>query len=179
MSRKDGWFHLYKYNVSGELLQQITKGEWEITRVLGFDSKEKYVFDEATKEKSNGFHDNIEKASIKNTDYRRVVFTSKHLQLVYMSIEPGDEIGEEVHAVDQFIRSDGGEGKSIINGEERSFGNGDAIIVPSGSKHNVINTGKKPLKLYTVYTPPQHLKDTVQKTKADEVEDKFDGNTDV
>ena len=129
--------------------------------------------------KSDGFHDNIEKSTIKNTDYRRVVFTSEHMQLVYMSIEPGDEIGEEIHKVDQFIRVDKGQGKSIINGKERKFGDGNAIVVPAGSKHNVINTGNEALKLYTVYSPPQHKRNTIQKTKADDAEDHFDGKTDV
>jgi len=144
--------------------------------------KLKNIFEEKTpdnKPKSDGFHDNIEKATLKNKDYRRVVFTSRHMQLVYMNIESGVEIGEEVHKVDQFIRVDGGMGESIINGKKRKFGNGDAIVVPAGAKHNVVNTGKEPLSLYTVYTPPQHKRDTVQKTKADEVEDHFDGKTDI
>ena len=136
--------------------------------------------DEQEKEKlSNGFHDNIEEATISNTDYRRVVFTAKNCQLVYMSLEPGDEIGEEVHDVDQFIRADAGSGESIVNGESREFADGNAIIVPAGSKHNIVNTGSEPLKIYTIYSPPQHHKDTVQKTKADDSEDHFDGSTDV
>ena len=125
------------------------------------------------------FHGNIEKQSTDNEDYRRVVFTAKHCQLVLMSIKPGDEIGEEVHKVDQFIRSDGGSGISIINGNEREFKNGDAVIVPAGVKHNIINTGKEDMKIYTVYSPPQHNKNTVQKTKADDKEDHFDGKTDL
>lgn len=137
------------------------------------------LINESTKEKSDGFHGNIEKDTISNKDYRRIIFTSGHLQLVYMSLEPGVEIGEEVHDVDQFIRSDAGDGVSIINGNERKFGNGDAVIVPAGSKHNIINTGKKPLKIYTIYSSPQHLRDTVQKTKEDEKEDKFNGKTDL
>lgn len=134
---------------------------------------------EAKKEKSDGFHGNIENATKSNTDYRRVVFTAEHLQLVYMSLESGVEIGEEVHNIDQFIRCDGGEGKSIINGHSRRFADGDAVIVPAGSKHNIVNTGKNPLKIYTIYSSPQHLRDTVQKTKNDENEDQFDGKTDL
>lgn len=134
---------------------------------------------EATTSRPDGFHTNIEKATVNNTDYRRVLFTAEHCQLVIMSIEPGDEIGEEVHEVDQFVRVDGGNGTTIINGKERPLKDGDAIIVPAGAKHNVINTGDEPLKLYTVYSPPQHKRDTVQKTKADDKEDHFDGKMDI
>lgn len=128
--------------------------------------------------KSTGFALNIEKETVKNTDYRRVLYTTEHSQLVLMCIQPGDDIGEEIHQVTQFIRVDKGNGTSIINGEERAFGNGDAIIVPPGCKHNIINSGSTSLKLYTVYSPPQHLKDTVHKTKADDKEDQFDGKID-
>jgi len=141
----------------------------------------KEIKDNSSKEikETKGFHINIEDETVKNKDYRRVLYTAEHCQLVLMSIEPGDEIGEEVHKVDQFIRSDGGSGVSIINGYEQKFANGDAVIVPAGAKHNIINTGKERLQIYTVYSPPQHLKDTLQKTKADEKEDHFDGKTNI
>jgi len=129
---------------------------------------------------SDGWQDNIETATKGNEDYRRVEFTSEYLQLVYMNLEPGDEIGEEVHDDgDQFIRVDSGNGKSVVNGKEKDFGDGDAVIIPAGTKHNIINTGDTPLKLYTVYGPPRHLKDTVQANKSDDAEDHFDGETDV
>lgn len=129
--------------------------------------------------KLSGFHTNIEKETVNNKNYRKVIFTSNHIQLVLMSIQPGDEIGEEVHKVDQFIRCDDGTGKFILNGIEKSYSNGDAVIVPSGTKHNIINTGNKPLQIYTIYSSPQHLKNTLQKTKADEVKNHFDGKTDL
>lgn len=143
------------------------------------ESKEKESTQNDNKGRPDPFQINIEQESIHNKDYRRVIFTAEHCQLVLMSIDVGDEIGEEVHKVDQFIRADAGRGESIINGKKRSFGNGDAVVVPAGALHNIINTGDEPLKLYTVYSPPQHLHNTLQKTKADEKEDHFDGVTDV
>jgi mannose-6-phosphate isomerase-like protein (cupin superfamily) len=96
-----------------------------------------------------------------------------------MSLKPGEEIGSETHQLDQFIRFEAGQGKVVMNDFQREVKDGDAVIVPSGVKHNIINTGKTDLKLYTVYTPPNHQKDTVQKTKSDETEEHFDGNADV
>ena len=133
----------------------------------------------SAKATSDGFLSNIEQDTLKNDDYRRVIYTTKKSQLVLMSLEPGVEIGEEVHDLDQFIRFESGEGKVVLNGTEHKVQDGFAMVVPAGTKHNVINTSKKPLKLYTVYSPPNHLKDTVQHTKADEVEDHFDGETDL
>lgn len=128
--------------------------------------------------KSTGFSINIEKETVKNTDYRRVLYTTEQAQVVLMCIQPGDEIGEEIHQVTQFIRVDKGTGKSVINGEEHTLENGSAIVVPPGCKHNIVNTGSISLKLYTVYSPPQHRKDTIHKTKADDKEDHFDGKID-
>ncbi len=120
---------------------------------------------------------NIEQVTLDNTDYRRVLFTANYTQLVLMSLQPGEEIGNEVHGLDQFIRIEQGTGKAVINnGEEEKTLEADwVIIVPAGTWHNIINTGNEPLKLYTLYSPPEHLRDTVQPTKADEVEDHFDG----
>lgn len=133
-----------------------------------------------TLSKSEGFRDNIEELTVQNKFYRRVLYTTKNSQLVVMSIEPGDEIGEEVHQVDQFIRFEKGQGKTILDGKEGKIGDGDAIVVPKGTKHNVINTSKtEQLKLYAIYSPPQHKKDTIHKTKEDDVEDHFDGVTDT
>lgn len=123
--------------------------------------------------------DNIEKITLENTDYRRVLYTGHYAQLVVMSITPGVEIGNEIHGLDQFIRIEKGKGKLVLdNGkEEHDLEDGSAIIIPSGTWHNVINTGAEDLKLYTLYSPPAHLKDTVQPTKKDEVEDHFNGIT--
>ena len=112
----------------------------------------------------------IEKATEKNKYFRRVLFTGKHLQLVVMSLQPKEEIGNEVHEqVDQFFRIEEGRAKFVFNGtEEHRVGAGGAVVVPAGTYHNVINTSPtKPLKLYTVYTPPQHPDGTVHKTKAE------------
>ena len=124
-----------------------------------------------------GYITNIEEATKENTDYRRVVYTAKSSQLVLMSIAVGGEIGEEVHHLDQFFRFESGQGKVIIDGVEHEVKDGDAVIVPEGALHNVINTGSADLKLYTLYSPPNHLDGTVQATKADEFEENFDGKT--
>jgi mannose-6-phosphate isomerase-like protein (cupin superfamily) len=125
-----------------------------------------------------GFIDDIEELTVSNTDYRRVVYTGRKLQLVLMSIAPGDEIGEEVHEThDQFFRIEDGEGEVVINGARTPIAADDAVIVPAGAKHNVINTGATPLKLYTLYGPPEHRDGVVVKTKADEREEHFDGRT--
>lgn len=124
-----------------------------------------------------GYKTNIEKLTIENTDYRRVLYTAKHCQLVLMSLKPGEEIGAEVHELDQFFRFEKGEGKAIINGVEYSVSDGDAVIVPQGATHNIINTGSGDLKLYTLYSPPNHKDGTVHPTKTDETEEHFDGVT--
>lgn len=124
-----------------------------------------------------GYLTNIEQATRENTDYRRVVYTAKHCQLVLMSLAPGGEIGEEVHELDQFLRFEEGEGKVVLDGVEHLVRDGDAVVVPEGVRHNVINTGAGDLKLYTLYSPPNHRDGTVQATKADEYEEHFDGAT--
>lgn len=125
-----------------------------------------------------GFVDNIEKLTTGNGDYRRVVYTGKQLQLVLMALQPGDEIGEEVHeGHDQFLRIEQGSGEVWIDGVRTAVADDYAIVVPAGAKHNVINTGSEPLKLYTLYGPPEHRDGLVQPTKADETEEHFDGTT--
>jgi mannose-6-phosphate isomerase-like protein (cupin superfamily) len=116
-----------------------------------------------------GFHTNIEKDTLSNTSFRKVLFTAPHSQLVLMSLLPGEEIGMEVHPeVDQFFRFETGEGKSILNGEESVLGDGDVLIVPAGTNHNIINTSPtESLKLYTVYSPANHPDGTEHKTKAE------------
>lgn len=113
-----------------------------------------------------GFVDKIEKETLDNTDYRRVVFTGK-MQLVYMSLLPGEEIGAEIHDDhDQFFRFEAGEGKVIINEEEFEIGDGDAVVIPAGANHNVINSSEnEELKLYTIYAPPEHPADRLQHEK--------------
>lgn len=115
-----------------------------------------------------GFAGNIEDAVRKNTYFRRVLFTGPHAQLVLMTLHPGEEIGMEVHPnVDQFFRFETGKGKVIIAGEELAVGDGDVAIVPAGNMHNVVNTGAEDLKLYTIYSPPNHPDGTIHKTKAE------------
>lgn len=125
-----------------------------------------------------GFVDNIEKLTVENGDYRRVLYTGKHMQLVLMALQPDEEIGEEVHDDgDQFFRVESGEGEVSIDGARHNIADDDAIVVPAGARHNVRNTGSAPLLFYTLYGPPEHRDGTVHKTKADETEEHFDGKT--
>lgn len=116
-----------------------------------------------------GFHTNIEQEALENDNFRKVLFTAPHSQLVLMSLLPGEEIGMEVHpTIDQFFRFEAGEGKAVLNGEESSFKDGDVVIVPAGTNHNIINTSQtNPLKLYTIYSPANHPDGTIHKTKAE------------
>jgi len=116
-----------------------------------------------------GFVGSIEDATLNNTYFRQVIFTSQHEQLVVMHLNPSEEIGMEIHEiVDQFLRVEKGQGKVIMNGEETMIKEGDAIIVPAGTQHNVINlSSTEPMKLYTVYSPPHHKDGTIHKTKAE------------
>ncbi len=127
----------------------------------------------------NGFITNIEQASKENTNFRKVLYTAKNIQLVLMSLLPGEEIGEEVHELDQFIRLDAGTGKAVLNGVEQEIGDGSAVVVPQGVRHNIINTGSEPMKLYTLYAPPDHKDGEVQATKAEALtnEHPYDGVT--
>jgi len=128
-----------------------------------------------------GFVINIEEATKENDNFRRVLYTAKHSQLVLMSLKPGEEIGEEVHNnLDQFFRFEEGEGKVVIEGEEFQIKDGFAVVIPAGTKHNIINTSSEmPLKLYTIYSPPNHQDGTIHKTKeeAESSEEHFDGLT--
>ena len=123
-----------------------------------------------------GFVGNIEELTLANNDFRQVIYTGQHSQLVLMSLLPNEEIGMEVHEiVDQFLRIEKGEGKVIMNGEEHLIKDGSAIIVPAGVKHNVINTSAvNPMKLYTVYSPPHHKDGTIHVTKKDAEQDSQD-----
>jgi len=126
-----------------------------------------------------GFKTAIELETKKNTDFRRVLYTGKNSQLVLMSLKPGEEIGMEVHDdVDQFFRFEAGEGKVLIDGAEHKVKDGDAVIVPCGAKHNVVNTSKsEDLKLYTIYSPPEHMDKVVRHTKkdAEAMPEEYDG----
>ncbi|MGH6979249.1 MAG: cupin domain-containing protein [Brevundimonas sp.] len=127
-----------------------------------------------------GYVDNIETATLKNENFRKVLYTGEYLQLVLMTIEPGGEIGEEVHEDhDQFFRVEEGEGEVQIDGKAHAIEDDFAVIVPAGAKHNVLNKGKTPLKLYTIYGPPEHRDKVVRKTResADQNEEHFDGKT--
>ncbi len=128
-----------------------------------------------------GFIQDIEDAASRNRDFRRVVYTAKHMQLVLMSLKPGEEIGEEVHDVDQLFRIEAGVGEVVIDGLSSLLAHDTVVVVPAGARHNVINTGSHDLKLYTIYAPPQHRDAIVEQTKAeaeaDEDEEWFDGRT--
>ena len=127
-----------------------------------------------------GFVANIETLTEDNGDFRRVLYTGHNLQLVLMTIQPGEEIGSEVHDDrDQFFRFEEGEGVVDIDGVENRVEDGSGVIVPSGARHNVRNTGAAPLKLYTIYGPPEHIDGTVHATCADAkaAHEHFDGNT--
>lgn len=128
----------------------------------------------------NGFVDDIEKLTEDNEEFRRVLYTGKNLQLVLMALQPGEEIGEEVHEDrDQFFRVEKGKGEIVIDGVTTKIKSDIAMIVPAGARHNVRNTGEKALKLYTLYAPPEHLDGTVHATKADAdaSDEHFDGQT--
>ena len=116
-----------------------------------------------------GFLTNIEKKSLENDYFREVLFTGPNSQLVVMSLKPGEDIGMETHGgVDQFIRVEAGEGKAILNGKEEKIQDGSAVVIPAGVEHNIVNSsGTKPLKLYTVYSPPEHPHGTIHKNKAE------------
>ena len=125
-----------------------------------------------------GFMGNIEWETLENSNFRKVLYTGHHLQLVLMSLKAGEEIGEEVHIKnDQFFRFESGAGKCIIDENVYQVKEGDAIVVPAGAKHNVINTGVEPFKMYTIYGPPNHQDGIIRATKeeAERVVEKFDG----
>jgi mannose-6-phosphate isomerase-like protein (cupin superfamily) len=132
---------------------------------------------------AKGFVQNIEKLTEENTNFRKVLYTAHHSQLVLMSLKPKEEIGVETHPDnDQFFRVEEGEGKAIIDGNEQQFSSGFCVVIPAGSEHNIVNTSTtKELKLYTIYSPAHHRLDVVHPTKADaeadEGHEEFDGVT--
>lgn len=114
-----------------------------------------------------GFVTNIEHDAEENTDFRRVLYTTEQTQLVLMSLRSGEEIGEEVHDLDQFIRVEKGDGVAYMNGHTHPLQDGSAVIIPKGTRHNIVNTGEEDLKLYTIYAPPEHKDKTIHHTKED------------
>lgn len=127
-----------------------------------------------------GFKSNIERGTLENNNFRKVLYTSHHLQLVLMALKRGEEIGEETHHEnDQFFRIESGSGKCFIDGNEYEIQSGDAIIIPAGAKHNIINTGKTELKVYTLYAPPHHKDGITRASKeaAENIPEEFDGKT--
>lgn len=127
-----------------------------------------------------GFVDDIEKRTVENDDFRRVLYTGRHIQLVLMTLQPGEEIGSEVHDDgDQFFRFEEGRGEVHIDDARHQVEDDDAVVVPAGARHNVVNTGDAPLRFYTVYGPPEHRDGVVHATKAeaDAQEEHFDGRT--
>ena len=127
-----------------------------------------------------GFVTKIEKDALENDYFRNVLYTAAHSQLVVMSLQPNEDIGEEIHTLDQFIRCEYGTGKAVLDGVEHEMSAGFAVLIPAGTKHNIINSSSdKKMKLYTVYAPPNHRDGVVHKTKSDAEADTehFDGKT--
>lgn len=126
-----------------------------------------------------GFVQDIERLAVDNDDFRHVLYTAKHSQLVVMSLKPKEEIGAEVHKLDQFFRVEAGSGEAVLDGVRTAITAGFAVVVPAGAKHNITNTGDVPLKLYTLYSPPNHRDGIVHHTRAEAEADTehFDGKT--
>lgn len=127
-----------------------------------------------------GYVATIEEVALANENFRQVLYTAKNCQLVVMSLKPGEDIGEEVHQLDQFFRVEAGVGKAVLDGVEHTINDGFAILVPAGTRHNLINTStEKPMKLYTLYAPPNHRDGVIHTTKVEAQVDteKFDGKT--
>ncbi len=128
---------------------------------------------------AKGFSVDIEKDTIDNNNFRKVIYTGNNTQLVLMNLKPGEDIGDEVHGVDQFFRFEEGTGEVTINDKKYPVSDGFSVIVPSGAKHNVTNTGEKDLKMYTLYSPPHHKDGIIHRTKDEAMrdEEEFDGET--
>jgi len=126
-----------------------------------------------------GFVQDIEDLAVKNNEFRRVLYTAEHCQLVVMALNPKEEIGAEVHKLDQFFRVEEGTGEAILDGVTTAIKAGFAVVVPAGTHHNIINTGSAPLKLYTLYAPPNHRDGVVHHTRAEAEADTehFNGKT--
>ncbi|MEO6062421.1 MAG: cupin domain-containing protein [Thermoflexales bacterium] len=119
----------------------------------------------------NGFVKNIEEIAVANSDFRQVLYTAQYSQLVIMALKPGEEIGMEVHKLDQFFRVEEGTGEAVLDGVHTPIAAGFAVLVPAGTQHNIVNMGSVPLKLYTLYSPPNHRDGVVHHTRADAEKD--------
>lgn len=126
-----------------------------------------------------GYVQDIEALAVKNVYFRQVLYTAKHSQLVVMSLKPAEEIGLEVHKLDQFFRVEAGTGEAVLDGHRTAIGPGFAVVVPAGTKHNIVNTGSATLKLYTLYSPPNHRDGVIHRTRAEAEADSehFEGRT--
>jgi mannose-6-phosphate isomerase-like protein (cupin superfamily) len=126
-----------------------------------------------------GYVQDIEAIATRNEDFRKVLYTAKHCQLVVMALKPNEEIGAEVHKLDQFFRVEQGTGEAVLDGVRTPLQAGYAVVVPAGAKHNIVNTGTEPLKLYTLYAPPNHRDGVIHHTRAEAEADSehFDGKT--
>ena len=114
-----------------------------------------------------GFVKNIESIAVKNEDFRQVLYTAKNCQLVIMALKPNEEIGMEVHQLDQFFRVEEGAGEAVLDGVHTAISAGFAVLVPAGANHNIVNTGSVPMKLYTLYSPPNHRDGVIHHTRAE------------
>ena len=127
-----------------------------------------------------GYVGNLEKETLENTTFRTVLYTAKHCQLVMMSLLPGEDIGDEVHKLDQFIRVEQGIGSAVLDGVAHALQDGSAVIIPAGTRHNIVNTSpRSAMKLYTLYAPPEHRDSVIRQTKAEATaaNEHFDGTT--
>jgi mannose-6-phosphate isomerase-like protein (cupin superfamily) len=126
-----------------------------------------------------GFIQNIDAITVGNSDFRRVLYTAQHCQLVVMALKPNEEIGAEIHKLDQFFRVEEGTGTALMDGVTTAIEAGFAVLVPAGTKHNIVNTGAASMKLYTIYSPPNHRDGVVHHTRGDAPADseRFDGKT--
>ena len=126
-----------------------------------------------------GYVQNIESISVKNENFRQVLYTAKNCQLVVMALNPKEEIGMEVHELDQFFRVEEGIGEAVLDGIHKIISAGFAVLVPAGTNHNIVNTGTVPMKLYTLYSPPNHRDGVIHRTRAEAEKDdeQFDGKT--
>jgi len=126
-----------------------------------------------------GFVQDIEEIAVRNIDFRQVLYTAKHCQLVIMALKPNEEIGLEVHQLDQFFRMEEGSGDAVLDGVRTTIRAGFAVVVPAGTNHNIINTGTVPMKLYTFYSPPNHRDGVIHHTRnnAEADNENFDGKT--
>lgn len=124
-----------------------------------------------------GFVTNLDKTTKENENFRKVLYTARHSQLVVMSLKPGEDIGEEIHELDQFIKVEQGKGKAVLDGKESEIRDGFGVIIPAGARHNIINSSEGEMRLYTVYSPPEHKDGTIHTRKADVIEEHYDQKT--